>query len=174
MLIPDDFRDLSTLPNVVLDIRYATSDNFMEMVVRGYDEPHCWMHPDGFERLTILVERLTQAGLGLWIWDAFRPKCATAHMVEWVRETGQEWILEQGFILEDSRHNRGVAIDLTLYDLATGQILDMGTDWDHFGPEGHWDGVTGLPMENRRRLREAMVSVGFIPYDVEWWHFEIP
>ena len=172
--IPEGFVDLSVLSNVHLDIRYATSNNFMGQIVRGYSSERCWMHEDGAHRLKRIAEDLESHGLGLWIWDAYRPKRATQHMVEWVMCTGQRWILEQGFVVEDSRHNRGGAIDLTLYSLENKQVLDMGTDWDHFGPEGNWDGVTGMAMVNRRRLRDAMCSVGFVPYDVEWWHFELP
>lgn len=172
--LPSNFVDLKYLSNVRLDIRYATSNNFMEQVVRGYNAEMCWMHRDGFEMLRILATRLEVEGLGLWIWDAYRPKSATQHMVEWVRETNQQWILDEGFVVEDSRHNRGGAIDLTLYDLATQTVLDMGTDWDHFGPEGHWDGVSGIALDNRRKMRQAMNSVGFVPYDLEWWHFELP
>ena len=99
--------DLKQLPNVCLDIRYATSNNFMGQVVRGYNAEMCWMHRDGFEMLRTLTTTLEVEGFGLWIWDAYRPKSATQHMLEWVKETNQQWILDEGFVVEDSRHNRG-------------------------------------------------------------------
>ena len=172
--MPLNFSDISTLPTVHLDIRYATSDNFMGRVVEGYDAPHCWMHTSGVDGLRRVIEQLSGSGLGLWIWDAYRPVRSTKDMVRWAEETGQHWIVEQGFIVRESRHNRGGAVDLSLYDMETGKVLDMGTEWDHFGPESHIQGVIGTPLDNRLYLRKLMTEAGFCPYDVEWWHFELP
>ena len=168
------FADLSSLPNVRLDIRYATKSNFMQRVIVGYEAPLCWMHRDGFEKLLRLTGILEAEGLGLVIWDAYRPKRATADMVAWAEQTGQEWLLEQGYLVRDSRHNRGGAVDLSLYDLESGQLLDMGTEWDFFGAESNTFEARGLALENRLRLRNWMLEVGFLAYDVEWWHFELP
>ena len=172
--MPSTFAVLSGIQNVRLDIRYATSNNFMGRVVNGYNTAQCWMHLSGVVRLRRVIEHLSDSGLGLWIWDAYRPIRSTKDMVQWAESTGQDWIIEQGFIARDSRHNRGGAVDLSLYDKKTGQLLDMGTEWDHFGPESHIDGVKGIPLENRLYLRSLMIEAGFCSYDVEWWHFELP
>jgi D-alanyl-D-alanine dipeptidase len=172
--MPSDFVDLSTLPNVRLDIRYAGDTNFMGRKVEGYDASLCWMHRDGAEKLQTLAERLEMDGLGLHIWDAYRPRRATQDMIEWAESTGQEWLIEQGYLVRDSRHNRGGAIDLSFYNLETGELLDMGTDWDFFGVESHAFEVSGPALDNRLLLRSSMQETGFVPYDVEWWHFELP
>ena len=172
--MPSDFIDISTLPNVRLDIRYADDSNFMGRKVEGYDAPLCWMHKDGAVKLEQLAERLAADGFGLHIWDAYRPRRATRDMIQWAESTGQEWLIEQGYLVRDSRHNRGGAIDSSLYVLETGELIDMGTDWDFFGAESNTFQVSGLALEHRLILRSCMEEVGFVPYDVEWWHFELP
>ena len=172
--MPSNFVDLSTLPNVRLDIRYAADTNFMGRKVEGYDAPLCWMHKDGAEKLQTLAKRLETEGFGLHIWDAYRPRTATRDMIEWAESTGQGWLIEQGYLVRDSRHNRGGAIDLSLYVLETCELMDMGTDWDFFGVESHAFEVSGPALDNRLLLRSSMQETGFVPYDVEWWHFELP
>ena len=172
--MPNDFMDLATLPNVRLDIRYADDSNFMGRKVVGYDAPLCWMHKDGGEKLRVLAERLEQDGFGLYIWDAYRPKRSTKDMVEWAESTGNEWLLEQGYLVRDSRHNRGGAVDLSLYILETRELMDMGTDWDFFGAESNTFNISGPALDQRMLLRACMQDAGFVAYDVEWWHFELP
>ena len=172
--IPKAFIDLSTVPNVQLDIRYASTNNFMNRRVVGYESPLCWMHREGGEKLHFLAKQLESEGLGLLIWDAYRPRRATLDMVDWAETTDQGWLLQQGYLVRDSRHNRGGAVDLTLYTLKTGEPLDMGTEWDFFGAESNTFNVTGVVLDNRVLLRSSMERVGFVPYDVEWWHFELP
>ena len=172
--IPIEFMDVSTVPNVQLDIRYASTNNFMNRRVVGYNAPLCWMYREGGEKLHFLAKQLESEGLGLLIWDAYRPRRATLDMVDWAETTDQGWLLQQGYLVCDSRHNRGGAVDLTLYKLKTGEPLDMGTEWDFFGAESNTFNVTGVALDNRVLLRSSMERVGFVPYDVEWWHFELP
>ena len=80
-------------------------------------------------------------------------------MIEWSEETGNEWLIEQGYLVRDSRHNRGGAIDLSFYILETGELMDMGTDWDFFGVESHAFSVSGLALDNRLLLRSSMQEV---------------
>ena len=105
--IPKGFIDLSTVPNAQLDIRYASDNNFMNRSVVGYEAPLCWMHRDGGERLHTLARQLEVEGLGVLIWDAYRPRRATLDMVDWAETTDQAWLLQQGYLVRDSRHNRG-------------------------------------------------------------------
>ena len=172
--IPSDFVDLSTLPNVRLDIRYAEDTNFMGRKVDGYDAPLCWMHKDGAQNLLSLARKIESEGLGLHIWDAYRPRRSTTDMIEWAESTGQEWLVEQGYLVKESRHNHGGAIDLSFYFLETGILMDMGTDWDFFGEESNTFNISGIALQHRMKLRRNMEEVGFVAYDVEWWHFELP
>jgi D-alanyl-D-alanine dipeptidase len=132
------------------------------------------MHREGAHRLHQLAKLLEADGLGLHIWDAYRPRHSTQDMVAWAESTGQEWLLEQGYLVRDSRHNRGGAVDLSLYELQTGRLLDMGTEWDFFGSESNTFTAKGNALNNRLLLRSWMLQVGFVAYDVEWWHFELP
>ena len=95
-------------------------------------------------------------------------------MIEWAECTGQKWLVEQGYLVKESRHNHGGAIDLSFYYLETGVLMDMGTDWDFFGKESNTFNASGTVLQHRMRLRQSMQEVGFIAYDVEWWHFELP
>jgi D-alanyl-D-alanine dipeptidase len=101
---------------------------------------------------------------------------ATLAMVDWTRRVGREDLLRDGYIASRSRHNLGLAIDLTLADRATGRELEMGTPFDTFSPAAHTANATGTAAANRRRLQAAMESEGFTNYDQEWWHFsyEVP
>jgi D-alanyl-D-alanine dipeptidase len=85
-------------------------------------------------------------------------------------------LLRDGYIASQSRHNLGVAIDLTLVDRATGRELDMGTPFDTFSPAAHTANATGTAAANRARLTRIMEAQGFVNYDQEWWHFtyEVP
>jgi len=115
--------------------------------------------------------RLGADGLTLKIFDAYRPVRATAAMVEWAERSGRESLLRDGYIASRSRHNLGLAVDLTLADQGTGAELDMGTPFDTFSASAHTANATGRVAANRQRLRAAMEAEGFANYDREWWHY---
>jgi D-alanyl-D-alanine dipeptidase len=92
-------------------------------------------------------------------------------MVAWTRAEGRTDLLRDGYIAERSQHNRGLAIDVSLVDLATGRPLDMGTPWDSFTKDAAPFAMKGVHGANRKKLREALLRRGFAPYDREWWHF---
>ena len=94
-------------------------------------------------------------------------------MISWAENTGNGYLVEEGYIARRSRHNGGAAIDLSLYSLGTGQLLDMGTEWDCFTEASHIPNATGAALENRMFLQQAMKQHGFIGYEKEWWHFEL-
>jgi D-alanyl-D-alanine dipeptidase len=95
-------------------------------------------------------------------------------MVEWARRTGRMDLLNQGYIASRSRHNLGLAVDLTLADLRTGAELDMGTPFDTFSEAAHTANAEGQVLRNRQMLLQAMKREGFSNYDQEWWHFIYP
>jgi D-alanyl-D-alanine dipeptidase len=94
-------------------------------------------------------------------------------MMAWTKATGREDLVRDGYVATRSRHNLGAAIDLTLVD-ATGQPLDMGTQFDSFSTAAHTANASGLIAENRQRLVRAMERYGFANYEKEWWHFSYP
>jgi zinc D-Ala-D-Ala dipeptidase len=92
-------------------------------------------------------------------------------MVEWTQKTHRENLVRDGYIADRSKHNLGVAIDLTLVKLGTLTQLDMGTPHDEFSERAHTANATGAVATNRNTLVKAMTAQGFANYDMEWWHF---
>jgi zinc D-Ala-D-Ala dipeptidase len=110
------------------------------------------------------------------VFDGYRPVRATLAMVRWAERSGRRDLITQGYIARRSRHNLGLAVDLTLVDLRTGAELDMGTAFDTFADSAHTANATGQVLANRQLLVHAMESEGFLNYHQEWWHFsyEVP
>lgn len=161
-------------PTIRTDIRYATAQNFTGRALPGYESARALMRPAAAQALARVQARLRGEGLGLKVWDAYRPIRATQAMVSWTERTGNGWVLEQGYVARFSGHNRGNTVDLTLVELATGRELDMGTPFDTFSEAAHPANATGAVLDNRMKLQRAMGAEGFQPYDKEWWHFRLP
>ena len=121
-------------PSIRIDARYRTAQNFTGAPLPGYEANRLFLRREAGAALGRVQARLRERGLGLEVWDAYRPVRATEAMVEWAERTDQEHLLDDGYIARRSRHNLGVAIDLTLVDLTTGRELDMGTPFDTFEP----------------------------------------
>ena len=156
------------------EVRYATANNFTGAVLPGYERPLALLRPQAAEALARVHRALRPRGLGLKVFDAYRPVRATLGMVDWAERTGNEWVLEQGYVARQSGHNVGRTVDLTLVRLRDGGELDMGTAYDTFSEAAHTANATGQVAANRRILVEAMAAEGFQNYDKEWWHFSIP
>ena len=168
---PELARLVEVAPGIRQDIRYATSDNFTGAALPGYEVGEALLRPAAAASLARVQERLATRGLGLLVWDAYRPVRATLAMVEWAERTGNEWVLDEGYVARRSNHNRGNTVDLTLIDLTSGRALDMGTANDHVGPESHTANATGAVARNRALLLDAMEAEGWSNYDKEWWHY---
>ena len=123
--------------------------------------------------LVRVEKRLAPEGPTLRIFDSYRPVRATLAMVAWTERTHREDLLRDGYIASGSRHNLGLAIDLTLADRATGQPLEMGTLFDTFSADAYTANATGIAAINRARLNAAMSAERFTNYDQEWWHFTL-
>ncbi|HET7459110.1 MAG TPA: M15 family metallopeptidase [Gemmatimonadaceae bacterium] len=156
---------------IVVALRYATSDNFTGAPLPGYEGNHAFLRRPAAAALGRVQRRLAADGLSLKVWDAYRPVRATLAMVDWTRRTNRDDLLRDGYIASRSRHNLGLAIDLTLVDRATGRELDMGTPFDTFSAAAHTANASGTAAANRRRLKTVMESEGFVNYDQEWWHY---
>lgn len=158
-------------PSIVVDLRYATANNFTGAPLPGYEGNRAFLRREAAAALALVQSDLRSAGLGLKIFDAYRPVRATLAMVDWTRRVNREDLLTNGYIASRSRHNLGVAVDLTLIDRATGAELEMGTPFDTFSESAHTANAIGLAAENRRKLKAAMEKRGFLNYDQEWWHY---
>lgn len=161
-------------PSIRTDVRYATADNFTGAPLPGYEVPRVLLRPEAARSLARVQAGLRDEGLGLKVFDGYRPVRATLAMVEWAESSGNDWVLEQGYVARESGHNRGATVDLTLVDLTTGEELEMGTPWDTFSEAAHTANATGEVMENRMRLLRAMEAEGWENYPKEWWHFSLP
>ena len=152
---------------VVLDIAYATADNFTGKPV--YRRPACYLRPDALALLERAIELAARQGLRLKIFDAFRP--AEAQWVLWSHTPDPDFLADPR---RGSPHSRGVAVDLTLIDGA-GRALDMGTPFDAFTPLSHHGNPgIGLPAEcNRLLLIGLMTTAGWDFYRNEWWHYQM-
>jgi zinc D-Ala-D-Ala dipeptidase len=168
--VPTGFVDLAAaVPELRFEIRYATENNFTGAPLPGYGAPGAWLRADAAAALAAVQEELAREGLGLLIYDAYRPARASRAMVTWAREAGRADLVKDGYIASSSNHGRGNTVDLTVVD-ADGSPLDMGTAFDTFTADSGGPGQ-GPARRNRSRLRRAMRRHGFVPYAAEWWHF---
>jgi len=164
-----DVRSLDS--TIRVDARYAGANNFTGAPLPGYEANRALLRREVAAALARVQRRLAAEGLGLEIWDGYRPVRATQAMVAWTERTGQTWLLDSGYIARRSRHNQGVAVDLTMIHLGSGAELDMGTPFDTFGDAAHTANATGSVKQSRDRFVEVMASEGFTNYPMEWWHF---
>lgn len=170
---PEGFIDLRAfIPSLRFDIRYHRADNFTGAPIDGYGAPGAWLLEAPARALASVQKSLRAKGLGLVIFDAYRPRRGTEAMAAWAERTQQTALLDGGYIARRSRHNHGTTVDLGLVDLATGAPLDMGTDFDTLTPQSHTRAAEGLALKNRLLLKEAMERAGFRAYFREWWHFQ--
>jgi zinc D-Ala-D-Ala dipeptidase len=158
-------------PTIVVDLRYATSNNFTGAPLPGYEGNRAYLRREAASALVRVQRDLRARGLALKVFDAYRPVRATLAMVDWTERVHRADLLKDGYIASRSRHNLGLAIDLTLIDLSTGQELEMGTTFDTFSAAAHTANASGLAAVNREKLRTAMEAEGFQNYDQEWWHY---
>ncbi len=167
--------DLGTLdPTFVIEMRYATPNNFTGAKLPGYEANRAYLRKEAALALAAVQRSLAGRGLGLKIFDAYRPVRATDEMVRWTRRVNRSDLIADGYIASRSRHNLGAAVDLTLVRLATLEELEMGTPFDTFTAAAHTANATGEAAANRQLLKGAMEAGGFSPYSEEWWHFSFP
>ncbi len=155
---------------IVVDLRYRNRDNFTGDVLPGYEANRALLHREAAAALARVQSALRAEGLSLKVFDAYRPVMATQAMVAWATRVGQASLISDGYIADRSRHNLGLAVDVTLVD-STGAELDMGTPFDTFSDAAHTARATGRVAENRLRFVTAMAREGFVNYDREWWHY---
>jgi D-alanyl-D-alanine dipeptidase len=158
--------DLETL-GIPLDIRYATPDNFMKQTL--YPVAKAYLRAPAAQALANVQRDLATRGLGIKVFDAYRPYRVTVAMWEPIKNP--DYVADPA---KGSRHNRGAAVDLTLIDLKTGAELPMPTAYDDFTPRAA-HAFEDLPADaraNRALLREMMEKHGFDPLPSEWWHYD--
>jgi zinc D-Ala-D-Ala dipeptidase len=187
--LPSGFVDAAAVVNeLVVDMRYFGHNNFVGERIDGYDHPRCLLSAPAANALAAVERDLAARGLGLKVFDCYRPQRAVAQFVRWAQriddlkrkrefypDVDKRDLFKEGYIAERSGHSRGSTVDATLVRRADGRELDMGSPFDFFSPKS-WPADTSVSaqaQQNRALLAAAMTRGGFRPYDKEWWHFTL-
>ncbi len=177
------------VPDIRTELSYRLADNFVGTTVDGYAGTRAILTQQAAQALARVQAELRGQGLGLLIFDAYRPQRAVNHFARWAKdlsatemkqryypEVEKTELFSQGYIAARSGHSRGSTVDLTLVSLSPPfQQFDMGTVFDFFSPKS-WLGAAGLSASqehNRALLQQTMKKFGFTPYSKEWWHFTL-
>jgi zinc D-Ala-D-Ala dipeptidase len=166
---PSDLVDLASDPRIKLDVSYATTNNFMGFAL--YESPNAYLQRPAAEALSRVAQRLAHDGFGLLVHDAYRPWFVTKMFWDATPESAHIFVANPA---EGSRHNRGCAVDLTLYRLSTGEPVKMTGRYDEMSLRSYADFVGGTSAQRALRdlLRQSMEAEGFTVYTEEWWHFD--
>ena len=176
------------VPDILLDIRYYVTFNFIGERIDGYEEPAALLTREAAQALKAVSDEAMSLGYRLKVFDAYRPQKAVDHFTRWAEDRSdvrmkqyfypgldKKDIIPQGYIAEHSGHSRGSTVDLTLFDMASQQDLDMGGTFDFLDERSHPDyaGISEIQHANRMLLQEMMMRQGFLPLATEWWHFTL-
>jgi D-alanyl-D-alanine dipeptidase len=168
--LPTDLLELKKLDKTIkLDVRYATSNNLFGTVF--YSQPRAFLQRAPAEALVRVNRKLKASGYGLLVHDGYRPWYVTKVFWDATPQDKKIFVADPS---KGSRHNRGAAVDLTLYDLKTGRPVEMVSTYDETTDRAHpgYPGGTSLQRWHRDLLRSAMEAEGFTVYEAEWWHFD--
>ena len=176
-------------PDIIQEIRYYTTYNFVGERIPGYERPIAYLTRQAADSLKLVCDDLKEQGYRLKVFDAYRPQMAVDFFVRWGNDLEDQRMKEyfypdcpkselfhRGYIAHKSGHTRGSTLDLTLFDMKTEREVDMGGTYDFLGETSHYNysrGLTRDQINHRRILREAMMRHGFKPIAVEWWHFTL-
>ncbi|MGH2563488.1 MAG: M15 family metallopeptidase [Ginsengibacter sp.] len=158
----------SLIPSLVYDIRYATTNNFMHRLMYPAKTNYTFLRLPAAQNLLSVEKELNTKGLGLKIFDAYRPYSVTKKFWNLVHD--ERYVANPA---KGSGHNKGIAVDLTIINLVSGKELDMGTGFDNFTDSAHQT-FTALPeevLQNRILLKSTMGKYGFKALETEWWHY---
>ena len=177
------------IPNLKIDLKYATHDNFMGRPARGYLAQKCYLSKACLEQLLKVNFNLNQQNLGMIIYDGYRPHKATLDFLDWCAGSienlemkkkyypnlNKSQFFELGFLAKKSRHSSGSAVDLSLYYLESGELIDMGGFFDFFHESSAtaFTGISKLAQQNRMMLKNLMEAENFTNYHNEWWHYSL-
>lgn len=158
----------NVIPNILLDLKYSTSNNFTQIKLYK-NAATSYLRRDAATALQKVNSELKELGLGLKIFDAYRPYSITKLMWDLVHD--ERYVANPA---KGSGHNRGIAVDLTLVSLKSFAELNMGTAFDNFTDSAHHSFTKNLPPEviaNRMLLKSTMEKYGFKSLETEWWHY---
>ena len=176
------------IPGLVVEMRYFGPENFVGRPIAGYEAPICLLTREAVKSLAAVQDRLNGLGLGLKVFDCYRPKRAVDDFAAWARRPTDQTrkddyfprvdkskLFDLGYIAERSGHSRGSTLDVTMINLRSGAEVDMGSPYDLFDPIS-WPASTAIgnaARANRMLLQDTMIKAGFRPLKEEWWHFTL-
>ncbi len=176
------------IPDIVIDLKYASTDNFTGRPVPGYENARAVLTREAATALKSVQDQLRPLGLGLKIFDAYRPQRSVDYFMGWAADKDdnqgkaifypsldKEEIIPRGYLASPSGHSRGSTVDLTLIRRSDDSELDMGTCFDFFGPASRTDYslISETQRSNRMFLQKIMNGWNFSGIAEEWWHFTL-
>lgn len=185
-----DFVVLSDIcPDIIQEIRYFTTFNFVGQRIPGYERPIAYLTRQAADSLKAVCDELKPLGYRLKVFDAYRPQAAVDFFIRWAHDLSDQRmkaefypdcpkseLFRRGYLAHKSGHTRGSTVDVTLFDCKTQREADMGGTYDLLSEPSHYNYSQGLSREQiacRRLLREVMTRHGFKPVACEWWHFTL-
>ncbi|RKP58323.1 peptidase M15 [Cohnella endophytica] len=187
--LPESFVYVDeVVPEVQLEIRYASAYNFVGVPIDGYNAPIAILTSQAATALKAVNDELEKQGYVLLIYDAYRPQKAVDQFIRWSKDAkdtkmkkvfypaiDKTKVFKLGYVASKSGHSRGSTVDLTIAVKKTGNPVDMGSPYDFFGDiSSHGTKlITAKQTANRNILKNAMVKHGFDPYSKEWWHYTL-
>ena len=176
------------IPDLQIDLRYAKKNNFVGQKIDGYTTEKAILSTKTVEALFAAQQEFGRMGLGLKLFDGYRPQRAVDHFVRWAKipsdtlmkaqfypNIPKSELFKKHYISTHSGHSRGSSIDVTLIDFNTCEELDMGSTYDFFGKISNLDyqDLNAKQRSNRELIQRIMIKYGFRPYAQEWWHFTL-
>ena len=174
--------------SIVVNLKYYSSENFTGQFVEGYHSNNAILTKESALALSNAQDDFNKLGYSLILYDAYRPQRAVNFFVQWSKNLNdtinkriyypnikKSELFELGYIAYKSGHSRGSTVDVSLVEISTNKVLDMGTVFDYFGIESHtfFDDISEKQKSNRLILYEIMSNNGFKNYSKEWWHFTL-
>jgi D-alanyl-D-alanine dipeptidase len=187
--LPEGFVYVKTVvPDIDVELRYNTSNNFVGKRVEGYNSNKLILTKKAALALKQVQEFLQNQNLCLKVYDGYRPQRAVNHFMHWAKNLNDTInkqtfypdvdkldLFVEGYIAARSGHSKGSTVDLTIIDGNTGKPIDMGSNYDFFG-EASWvdyKNITETQKANRKLLQQVMIKCGFKNFEKEWWHFTL-
>ncbi len=174
--------------SIIVDLKYYSKNNFTGKFVEGYNSNKAILTKEAAINLSNVQDDLNKLGYSLILYDAYRPQSAVNFFVKWslnfndtinkriyYPNNKKSELFKLGYIAYKSGHTRGSTVDVSLVEITTNKVLDMGTIFDYFGVESHtfFDDISEKQKSNRLILFEAMSNNGFKNYSKEWWHYTL-
>ena len=173
---------------IIVDLKYYSTQNFTGQFVEGYLSNTAILTKESALALSNAQDDFNKLGYSLILYDAYRPQRSVDFFVQWSKnpydtinkriyypDTKKSELFELGYIASKSGHSRGSTVDVSLVEISTNKVLDMGTIFDYFGIESHtfFNDISETQKSNRLILYEIMSNNGFKNYSKEWWHFTL-